>query len=113
MRTTETMTISLPPAMARQLEKVRKKEHRTRSELMREALRHYFDSRVPEVTPTKAEMAAIRRGRAAVKRGECICLDQLLHDLDSSGHQAGGKGTSKAARTGSRTRESGSARNAG
>jgi len=41
------MTISLPPAMVRQLEKVRKQEHRTRSELMREALRHYLDSRVP------------------------------------------------------------------
>ena len=107
------MTISLPPAMARQLEKVRKQEHRTRSELMREALRHYFDSRVSEITPTIAEMAAIRRGRAAFKRGECVSLDQLLHDLDSSSHQAGGKGPSKAAHTGSRTRESRSARDAG
>lgn len=70
MRTTETVTISLPPGMARQLERVRKQEHRTRSELMREALRRYFDSRVPEAAPTTAEMAAIRRGRAAFKRGE-------------------------------------------
>jgi predicted transcriptional regulator len=113
MRTTETMTISLPPAMARQLEKVRKQEHRTRSELMREALRHYFDSRVPEVTPTRAEMAAIRRGRAAFKRGEYISLEQLLHDLDSSSHQAGGKGPSKVNRAGSGARESRSAGNAG
>jgi predicted transcriptional regulator len=113
MRTTETMTISLPPGMARQLEKVRKQEHRTRSELMREALRRYFDSRVPEVTPTQTELTAIRRGRAAFRRGEYVSLDQLLHDLDSSSHQAGGKGPSKATRTGSRTRESRSARNAG
>jgi len=77
MRTTETMTISLPPAMVRQLEKVRKQEHRTRSELMREALRHYLDSRVPEVTPTRAEMAAIRRGRAALKAGRFVTLEQL------------------------------------
>jgi predicted transcriptional regulator len=107
------MTISLPPAMARQLEKVRKQEHRTRSELMREALRHYFDSRLPEVTPTRAEMAAIRRGRAAFRGGEYVSLDQLLHDLDASSHQAGVKGPSKAAGTGSRTRESRSARDAG
>ena len=33
MRTTETFTISLPPAMAKQMEKVQKEEHRTRSEL--------------------------------------------------------------------------------
>jgi predicted transcriptional regulator len=81
MRTTETMTISLPPAMARQLEKVRKQEHRTRSELMREALRHYFDSRVPEVTPTIAEMAAIRRGRAEIKAGRFVTLEQLRNEL--------------------------------
>ncbi len=41
-RTTTTLTISLPPEMAAQVEEVRKKEHRTRSELIREALRHYI-----------------------------------------------------------------------
>ena len=75
------MTISLPPAMARQLEKVRKQEHRTRSELMREALRRYFDSRFPEVTPTRAEMAAIRRGRAEIKAGRFVTLEQLRNEL--------------------------------
>jgi predicted transcriptional regulator len=75
------MTISLPPAMARQLEKVRKQEHRTRSELMREALRHYFDTRVPEVTPTRAEMAAIRRGRAEIKAGRFVTLEQLRNEM--------------------------------
>lgn len=96
MRTTKTMTISLPPAMVRQLESVRKREHRTRSELMREALRHYFESRFPEVTPTKAELAAIRKGRAAFQRGEFISLDQLIHDLDSSSHQTRAKTDAKA-----------------
>ena len=41
-RTTITFTISLPPAMAATLEAVMKEEHRTRSELIREALRRYF-----------------------------------------------------------------------
>ncbi|MDP2655082.1 MAG: ribbon-helix-helix domain-containing protein [bacterium] len=40
-RTTVTYTISLPPEMAVELEEIRKKEHRTRSELLREALRRY------------------------------------------------------------------------
>ncbi len=41
-RTTETMTVSLPPAMMRQVDHVCESEHRTRSELVREALRVYF-----------------------------------------------------------------------
>jgi Arc/MetJ-type ribon-helix-helix transcriptional regulator len=39
---TQTFTISLPFEMAAKLEQVRKVERRTRSELIREALRQYF-----------------------------------------------------------------------
>jgi predicted transcriptional regulator len=96
MRTTETMTISLPPAMARQLEKVRKQEHRTRSELMREALRHYFDS--PEITPTRAEMTAIRRGRAEIKAGRFVTLEQLRNELALANRGPRSKGPRKVSR---------------
>jgi len=41
-RTTETMTVSLPPAMMEQVDRTCEAEHRTRSELVREALRLYF-----------------------------------------------------------------------
>jgi metal-responsive CopG/Arc/MetJ family transcriptional regulator len=41
-RTTAIFSVSLPPEMVAKLEQVRKEEHRTRSELVREALRHYF-----------------------------------------------------------------------
>lgn len=41
MRTTKTLSISLPPAQLRDVEKLAKKEHRTLSELIREALRRY------------------------------------------------------------------------
>ena len=87
MRTTDTLTISLPPAMAKQMEKVQKEEHRTRSELLREAWRRYFESRYPVYTPTKAELAAIRKGRAAFKRGDYVTLNQLHNELDSARHQ--------------------------
>lgn len=43
-RVTVTFSISLPPEMAKELEEIRKKEHRTRSELLREALRCYVSN---------------------------------------------------------------------
>lgn len=43
-RTTVTFTISLPPAMGAELEEMQRKEHRTRSELVREALRWYIST---------------------------------------------------------------------
>jgi predicted transcriptional regulator len=87
MRTTDTMTISLPPGMAEQMAKVQKEEHRTRSELLREAWRHYFESRYGVETPTKTELAAIRKGRAAFKRGEYVTLSQLHNELDARSNQ--------------------------
>lgn len=81
MRTTDTMTISLPPAMAQQMDKVRKQEHRTRSELLREAWRQYFERRYGVYTPTKAELARIRKGRSAYKRGDYVTLEQLKNEL--------------------------------
>ena len=98
MRTTETVTISPPPAMVKQLEKVRKQEHRTRSELIREALRHYIDSRYPEVTPTKAELEAIRRGRAEIKAGRYTTLEQLSHEMAPTNRKPGAKSSRKTSR---------------
>ena len=97
MRTTQVMSISLPPAMVRQFEAVRKKESRTRSELVREALRAYFDERYPAVTPTPAELAALRRGRAAFRRGDSLSLAQFLNDLESPHHRPRAKRVSKTA----------------
>ena len=84
MRTTDTLTISLPPAMAKQMEKVQKEEHRTRSELLREALRQYVARRIrhiPVVDPEPDEIEAIERGREAIRRGEYVTLDDLLHEM--------------------------------
>jgi predicted transcriptional regulator len=96
MRNTDTMTISLPPEMAKQMEEVRKKEHRTRSELLREAWRVYFESRYPRYNPTKAELAAIHRGRAEFERGEYVTLDQLHHELAAARNEKRKKRTRSA-----------------
>ena len=83
-RTTSTLTISLPPAMLKELERVRKHEHRTRSELMREPLRTYFSSRIPEEAPTTTELRAIRRGRVAIARGDYVTLDELRREVGAT-----------------------------
>ncbi len=91
MKTRQTMTISLPPAMVKEVERVCKAEHRTRSELVREALRTYMGDRFPVVAASPAELRAIRRGRMALRRGEYVTLDQILHDLGPDRRQAGKK----------------------
>jgi predicted transcriptional regulator len=85
----DTITISLPKAMTRQVDHLCKAEQRTRSELFREALRSYVKERVwlaqfearaatlPVYTPTKRELEAIRKGREEMQRGEYLTLDEF------------------------------------
>lgn len=97
-RTTNIMTISIPPAMALEMEIIQKKEHRTRSELLREAWRLYFDTYFPIHKPTKAELAIIKRGRAQIKRGEYVTLNQLMDELGYRHNKIGKKGNQRATR---------------
>lgn len=92
------MTISLPPAMVRQFEEVRHRESRTRSELVREALRAYFAERYPQVAPTKEELAALRRGRAAFRRGDSLSLGEFLDGMEPPARKPRTKGLPKAPR---------------
>ena len=84
MRNRDAFTISLPPAMSQALEKARKTQQRSRSEIVREALRFYFDpelalriARMPVYTPTARELREIEKGRAAMRRGEYYTLDEF------------------------------------
>ena len=45
MRSTDTLTISLPPELASEIDRLAKQEGRTRSELFREAFRQYAERR--------------------------------------------------------------------
>ena len=92
-RNSATFSISLPPEMADELERVRRQEHRTRSELVREALRHYIRAaearsvqqrigKLPEEEPTADEVAAIKRGSRELAEGKFVTLKQLRHELD-------------------------------
>lgn len=48
MRTSSVMTISLPPGLMKQAEKIAKQKHMTRSEFMRTALREYIETKMAE-----------------------------------------------------------------
>ena len=45
MRTTKILSLSLPPELVREAERIAKQEGRTKSELFREALRRYIEER--------------------------------------------------------------------
>ena len=87
-RTTATFSVSLPPEMAKELERVRRTEHRTRSELVREALRTYLRradildlqariDKLPEEAAEADELEAIREGRHHKSRR----LNRPAHEL--------------------------------
>lgn len=83
--TAKMISVSLPEDMLPEIDRMARKEHRSRSELIREALRRYLsdpESRMVPVDEIKADEAdAIARGRQDFKRGEFICLDDLQHEL--------------------------------
>jgi hypothetical protein len=69
--------------MAKEIERAMKAEHRTRSELVREALRVYLSTRlIPSELPTPAEARAYRRGMVAYRRGDVVTLQEYRDGLD-------------------------------
>jgi metal-responsive CopG/Arc/MetJ family transcriptional regulator len=84
--TTTRVTISLPAAMVKAADRQGRLELRNRSEMMREALRHYL-ARVSTDEATQAEIAAFKRGKAEIARGDYVTLTQLRHDMDSHRHE--------------------------
>lgn len=74
MRTTKTLSITLPPEMLSRAEKLARRENRTMSELIREALRYYEQQR------WWAETNAYGRTRArqlGIKEGD---VERLVHE---------------------------------
>ena len=75
MRTSKTLTISLPPQLARETERTAREEQCTKSELVREALRFYLQERrwkrLQRETAVRAETLGLRTEED---------IDQLVHD---------------------------------
>jgi CopG family transcriptional regulator / antitoxin EndoAI len=62
MRTTKTISISLPPAQLKEMEKLAKKQNRTMSELVREAFRRYQYQQQLEEANAYGQAKAQERG---------------------------------------------------
>ena|SRR5438045_3210851 len=72
MRTSRTLSVSLPPAQLKRAERLAKRENRTLSELVREALRHYEQK---QETPINHDLlSALRAVQKSAKRAG---LDKL------------------------------------
>jgi metal-responsive CopG/Arc/MetJ family transcriptional regulator len=80
----KTVTTSLPQAELAELDRVSERQHLTRAEAVREAVRWYVATmrRLPPAEdPAPDEIAAIQRGEAEFARGKCRGLEDVLHDL--------------------------------
>jgi CopG family transcriptional regulator/antitoxin EndoAI len=73
-RTTKTVILSLPPEMVDKIEELMKEEGRTRSELLREALRRYAEEQ---------EMKKIYRYGEVKAREKGIIEDQIEDIIDA------------------------------
>src|ERR1700687_5208696 len=102
-KNTALVTVSVPLPIARQIERTRKREHRSRSELVREALRVYFAraAAFPVVPATPAELRALKRARREFLAGQTITLDayEQSRALDGAPRKNGRQATRPLPRT--------------
>jgi Arc/MetJ-type ribon-helix-helix transcriptional regulator len=85
MRTSRTLSISMPPAQFRQVERLAKKENRTLSELVREALRRYQQK---QESPVGAELlAALRAVQDDARRAGLDKLPQRAIDAEVAAYR--------------------------
>ena len=81
------ISVSLPPDLVEKIERVRKAERRTRSDVVREALRSYF-AIGRSYEPSRAERRAIERGRSEIRRGQYVTLEELRVHVGAAGRKA-------------------------
>jgi hypothetical protein len=84
------------------VEETRKAEHRTRFELVREALRTYIElsRRFPESEATPAEIRALARAQREFERGETVSLSDYVNEISRRTRKPGKKTTGPTARLG-------------
>ena len=73
--------LEIPAAVGERVARRARREKRKPAEVAVDALQRYFAlPYFPEETPTAAELRAIRRGEAEIKRGEYVTLDDLRRE---------------------------------
>ena len=81
MASRQPITLSLPRAVVQKVESIGKRDRRSRSEVVGEALERYFSIRA--VRASRADLGAMRRARAEIKAGKFVTLDEALHGMDT------------------------------
>ena len=81
-QTTTAFTVSLPVPMARQIERIRKADHRSRSEFFREAIRHYVRAQAATEDPGRLAAARARAGIGLSRAYDNA--DELIADLHTA-----------------------------
>ena len=75
------ITISLPPPLLKQAETVAREENRTKSELVREALRLYVETREVRKQASRERLfAVIERAQARAKRTPPAGVRQVIRE---------------------------------
>jgi metal-responsive CopG/Arc/MetJ family transcriptional regulator len=80
----KTVTISLPQEELAEFDRVSERQHLSRDDALREALRWYVEAmrRLPPAEEaTTDEIKAIEQGRGEFARGETISLEDLQREL--------------------------------
>jgi len=79
MRSTAVVTVSLPAELAHRADEVAKQESRTRSELLREALRLYIDTREVRRKAVNRELVAlVDRVQARTHQESAVRIRSLI-----------------------------------
>jgi predicted transcriptional regulator len=88
MRTSKTLSVSLPPAQLRRAERLAKRENRTLSELVREALRHYEKKQAEQAATINYDLiAALRAVQASAARAGLSKLTEAQIDAEVQAHR--------------------------
>src|SRR5436853_7854305 len=88
MRKTKIYSITMPPDMAKQAERLAKKENRTMSELMREAFRRYVsdNARQKDLDELKLAVNALRQEASQTRAGK-LTTSQLDDEIAAARRQ--------------------------
>jgi len=88
--TRKLMTISLPPPLAKKAEVVAKEENRTKSELLREALRFYVDTRdVRRRAPREQLFALIGKVQSRTRGTAARAIRKMVREAIASARRTG------------------------
>ena len=83
----ENLSVSLPSKIRSLVDREAKRDKRSRSAVVSDALQLYFRlRRIGDEAPSVDERAAVAEGRKAYKQGEVITLDEWRYAMELGDH---------------------------